>query len=68
MAESFLRIGAEVNGEQSCIFCERPTTGHLVSEFEKKTKGLKGIAIAVCDICEIKKSQHLVTGFENEID
>lgn len=71
----FFKISSNAGGEESCVFCERPHTGHLVTEFSNGNSSngtsngnvdsglVRGVAISVCDFCEKVRKGRLQTGF-----
>lgn len=65
----FVKICSFVDGEESCIFCDRPNTGHLLADLGKETSNtLKGVAISVCKHCEKQRTKNLATEMIPSLD
>jgi hypothetical protein len=57
---AFIRISSLIEGKESCIFCGKPNTGHLITDLEKDvTDFLKAVAISICRKCEKHKKDSL---------
>jgi len=60
-----IKVSSFVENEESCAFCDRPHSGHLITEFKKEASDLaKGLAISVCDHCQKHRSDKIRTVFE----
>lgn len=59
----YVKISSFEKGKELCIFCNKPNTGHLVTEFDVQHQ-LKGLSISVCNKCQKERTTNLRTNFD----
>jgi len=65
----FLKISSLHKGEESCMFCDRPHSGHLITELQEEISSLiKAVALSVCKDCKKHREDKLATLFESNLE
>ncbi len=64
-----IKLCSVVDGGECCIFCDRPHSGHIVSEFDGDfSEVFKGLAISVCESCRKHRTRSLATVMQKYFD